>query len=288
MIINTHNLKKKIHHQLSYFFPARFKRKSFGGLGAALKDRRLVDHFPEIDLLALNYCLDDTSTVIDIGANNGLYCYFFKDLKTCRRVIAFEPLPHLYKRLVKWFPDVEVHPIAISDQEAEAPIRIPYINHRPYETRAKLDELHEGGETAHKEIRIHTDTLDHQLSLLKPERVDLIKIDIEGHEGKAIEGARQTIARYQPLLLIEIEKRHHARFATVFDQIAAMGYRCYFFHFAAGRLEDLSSYDAEQMQAPANQNTFSYINNFLFVPVNNEQLVARINTQLHAYFNASL
>lgn len=281
----VYHLKKKAYYILNDLFPSAFKRKSFHYLHAALTEPAHVGELPEIDLLALKYILGPGSVAIDIGANNGLYCYFFEEIARCKTVLAFEPLPHLYKKLAKWFPGIGVSPLAMSDAAGQAKIRIPYINHKLYETRAKLDSLKEADETDYKEIGISTDTLDHVLASKNLQRIDLIKIDIEGHELKAINGAGATIAKYSPFLLVEIEKRHHADFSTVFDRMRALNYGCVFFNFKTRQLESFSQYDPERMQDPKNQNTFNYINNFLFVPALRSGEVEKINQHLKSYFN---
>ena len=41
------------------------------------------------------------------------------------------------------------------------------------------------------------------------ERIDIIKLDIEGHETKFLEGGRETISAHRPVLLIELNRVHH-------------------------------------------------------------------------------
>jgi hypothetical protein len=53
-------------------------------------------------------------------------------------------------------------------------------------------------------------------------------------------------------------------------------------------LEPFSRFESIEMQNPANQNTFSYINNFLCVPFEKADEVARVNNQLKSYFNGSV
>jgi FkbM family methyltransferase len=40
-------------------------------------------------------------------------------------------------------------------------------------------------------------------------RIDIIKLDIEGHEIKFLEGGRETISGHRPVLLIELNRLHH-------------------------------------------------------------------------------
>ncbi len=54
-----------------------------------------------------------------------------------------------------------------------------------------------------------------RLDALKLDRVDLIKIDVEGMELDVLEGARESIARYHPILTVETIK-------TDFDRLTKL------------------------------------------------------------------
>ena len=54
-----------------------------------------------------------------------------------------------------------------------------------------------------------------------------IKIDVEGFEARVIDGARETIARCRPVMLIEIEEAHSGEPPSVLiERIAGFGYAC--------------------------------------------------------------
>ena len=40
-------------------------------------------------------------------------------------------------------------------------------------------------------------------------QIDIVKLDIEGHETKFLEGGRETISAHRPVLLIELNRVHH-------------------------------------------------------------------------------
>jgi hypothetical protein len=50
-------------------------------------------------------------------------------------------------------------------------------------------------------------TLDEEFDRLKLRRVDVIKLDIEGAELLALNGSEQTLRRFRPLVIIEINKK---------------------------------------------------------------------------------
>lgn len=75
-------------------------------------------------------------------------------------------------------------------------------------------------------VEVPLTTIDKMVAELQLDRVDLIKMDIEGAEHRALEGARNTIRRFRPRLAIATE---HAAddFRTIPAAIAALrpGYR---------------------------------------------------------------
>jgi FkbM family methyltransferase len=81
-------------------------------------------------------------------------------------------------------------------------------------------------------VDVETETLDDFLSANSVERVDFIKMDIEGAELEALIGAERTIRKHRPQLAISIyhDLRH---FASIPRWIADLdlGYRLYLDHF---------------------------------------------------------
>jgi FkbM family methyltransferase len=283
-----YKLKRKVYYTATILFPGFYKRRSFLKLCKAFGT---VDKFallPEKELLILYYLLNDNIVAVDIGANNGVYSYFFKEIKKANRVIAFEPLPHLYRKLKKWFGNIELYDCALSNKKTTTTIHIPIIKGKLYESRAKLDNIKEENEKGFENITIQTDTLDNVLAKLKLGSLDIIKIDIEGHELKAIEGGKKTISTFQPYLLVEIEARHHGgSIEDAISQISSLNYHAYFFNISNKRLEAYSEFNESKMQKMKDQNTFEYINNFIFFPDHKKNEVSRINEKLATYFNTS-
>ena len=278
------DIKKKIYHEASMVFPTYFKNRDFENVLKGLQNKHNVELLPEKELLVLSFFAQKNWTVIDVGANNGLYSYFFKDIVKCSTVAAFEPLPNLYTKLKKWFTDVEIFPIALSNSTGKATIHIPIINHNRYETRAKLDDLKEENETDRRELQINIDTLDNIYHQQKWNDVNFIKIDVEGHELGVIEGAQEVIKKFNPFLLVEIEGRHHNNSVNeVVNRICQFGYEAYFFNYTNKQISPFALFDEATMQLSKNQNTFAYTNNFLFFPTEKKNKVEEINQKLKQF-----
>jgi hypothetical protein len=81
-------------------------------------------------------------------------------------------------------------------------------------------------------------------------RLDLIKMDIEGAEPQALAGAREAIARFQPTLLMEINREAleeaNSRPEAIWDLLSPRGYRAWHIGYSAESshsLADLSGVD---------------------------------------------
>jgi hypothetical protein len=76
---------------------------------------------------------------------------------------------------------------------------------------------------------VKTDTLDHFVEEQKITQLDFVKADVEGAELRVLEGGKETIERFKPALLLEIEERHVERFGyraqDVADFLTERGYR---------------------------------------------------------------
>jgi FkbM family methyltransferase len=246
---------------LTRLFPDAYIQRTFHKFQKTF-DNNLVDQEFEV----LPYLVNKQSIVLDIGANMGEYCYFFQQIIQAKKIIAFEPIPHLFKRLNFLFPSIEVYPYAVSDQSAKSNLYIPFIASKKYETRAKLDILPENGETRVDKIQVETISLD-ALFEENIDRIDFIKIDIEGHELKAIRGSENLISRDHPILMIEIEFRHHPNdFYSVIEEICTLGFTCTFYDKSLKSMVDIAQFSLEKHQNLSLKENY-YVHNFLFFPL---------------------
>jgi FkbM family methyltransferase len=129
--------------------------------------------------------------VVDIGANIGVYSRFLAGLVGVNgKVIAFEPAPDNFRRLwdnVAALPQIEPIQAAVGGSTGEIVLfesEELNVDHRVYDTR----------ENRHQ-VRVPCWVLDDYISA--DERVDLIKIDVQGFELPALRGAG-ACSRAQP------------------------------------------------------------------------------------------
>ena len=207
----------------------------------------------EKELLFLEQILGRHDVAIDIGANEGVYTYRLSQL--CKRVEAFEPQPECTALLRTYKKkNVRVHGCALSDVSGELDLHIPFLDGKPNSGYASVRLP----ESEHSTMRVPVRRLDD----FHFESVSFIKIDVEGHEGKVLAGAQQTITRERPIMLVEIEQRHlgGVPMSVIFEQILQLSYSGFF--LLNGILHPLSEFSFEKHQTKLG----SYVNNFLFRP----------------------
>jgi FkbM family methyltransferase len=85
---------------------------------------------------------------------------------------------------------------------------------------------------------VETLTLDTLVEQMKIERIDFIKMDIEGAEMNALHGARKTIERFAPKLAITVYHKPEDLFTIPqFIKSLRADYTLYLDHFTSGMLE---------------------------------------------------
>jgi FkbM family methyltransferase len=214
---------------------------------------------PEIGLLEL-LCWPDREA-IDIGGNEG--CYSLVLRKYAQSVTAFEPIPWMADELIRKFgASIIVRKIALSSSPGKAILHIPLLDGKIVTSLATLSQTPFTGKLTKHDIVVKTARLDD----VYDGDVGFIKIDVEGHEEAVLEGARSTLARNRPRMLIEIEERHApGAFARIVRFFAGQDYQGYFLY--QGRLRPISQFDHTAMQhAEDIARGGIYINNFIFLP----------------------
>lgn len=230
--------------------------------------------YREKELFLINYFVKKNSGIIDVGANIGEYTYIF--LKNSpRNLYCFEPIPHLNKRLKKIFDNVKVFNFALSDKKSTQRIKIPIEKGQKQFSRSSLNPLVVKSQNF-EEIIIQTITLDSWMRQEDVKQIDLIKVDVEGHELKVLQGASQLIKIHKPVIMVEIEFRHSKLDAQkTIDHITESGYKGFFIN-EQNELITFKKFNFKKYQKKENIKSTKYINNFLFINVKDTSFLEKI------------
>ena len=92
-----------------------------------------------------------------------------------------------------------------------------------------------------------------------------MKIDVEGHEGAVLKGARTLLQGQGPNLLIEIEERHKAgAIEAIREFLTPLGYQGVFYSWYDQKFISVEQFQAWVHQRSSDLMTSRYSNNFIF------------------------
>lgn len=158
---------------------------------------------------SLDSLICEGMTVVDVGSNLGYFALLESRLVgPTGKVFAIEPFPFSFSLLLQ---NIEANRasniipmnLAISDYQGKAAL---YIS-----DQANWNSLLPRNHGFVSSIKVEVTTVD---ELLKYEpRIDVIRMDIEGYECKAIYGMKNILNRHKSLLIVEL----HANFTPLDD-----------------------------------------------------------------------
>ena len=274
----------KLAENLQYISPTYYKSRFFKKL-KGLSAQNLLERKVEPEFLWIKEILGKKSVFIDVGANVGAYLYTLENHLKPENIYAFEPNQQLFKRLKRLFPKVNLLSFALSDVSTIAEFKIPVINGEKVHTRGTLQtSIKEKNEEKTILQKVEVKPLDDlvfdevyieqgrnaQTNKLNLKKLDFIKIDVEGNEMQTLRGAKKTIEKFKPILMVEMEQRHHKEnLWTLISEIADWGYSVNFLDRKTLQPKLLTE-DFLNQQNPDNvKNYKDYINNIIFLPRKN-------------------
>ena len=152
---------------------------------------------------------------LDIGSHMGTYSdLILKDFSNCK-ILMFEPQINIFKKIKTKYKNkknIKIYNCAISNRSASKEIYInkhdltsslstlDLKNNKYLQLKAKLF-----GSTPHgmilKKIKVKTQKLCEIIKLNNIKKIDLVKIDTEGHEYKVLKGIQGNIKNIRYILI---------------------------------------------------------------------------------------
>ena len=182
--------------------------------------------------------LPEGGVALDVGANVGWHTLLMARLVgEGGRVLAAEANPSVRKRLednlkLNRFRQVEIIPYAIANAEGTVEFYGPDADDPDSGNGHVVADAATGrGEI----IRVETRRLDVILPATQIERLDLIKIDVEGFEWPVLQGAEQSIEKFRPHIVFEYNAEYASRGGGTPEQLEEYFQKHRYRLFAIGR-----------------------------------------------------
>ncbi len=170
---------------------------------------------------------------LDIGANIGAHTLgLARSVGPNGHVFAFEPADFAFEKLQC---NLTLNPLLekrvttrqiLLDKSAETPAKDQIYASWPLETEEPLHPKHRGRLVSTKNARV--DTLDAFWEREGLDRLQLIKIDVDGYELPVLQGGLKTLTKFRPTLVMEMSPYVHAEhgnsFTALVELLARVGY----------------------------------------------------------------
>jgi len=170
--------------------------------------------------------------ILDVGANIGCTSLLFSELG--EQVVAFEPLSPTFGLLQKNISlsktnNIKTLPLALGDEDMETEIYFSDTNR----SMAFILDKTKRDDSSTSVIKVRR--LDNLFPEIGIDRLDFMKIDVEGYELRVLKGAEKTIQQYRPIVQMEfnswtLDVQQRICLPDFIDFILAMFPLAYAFH----------------------------------------------------------
>jgi len=208
----TFSLPFRLRHRLARFIPIPLHPLSFGQGLSLSEDLKRAGIEPEV--------------IMDIGANIGQSAYEFYFTWPSVKVYCFEPVKTTFGELssnTDSLENVSCHRVAIGNQEGEATI------HVHDQSGMSSLSVEEGSRTE----RVPVTTLDRIADQMGIDQIDLLKVDVEGHEMNVLKGANKMLSQgniNSVLVEVGFSGSRHTPLSDVKDALVPQGFVLAGFH----------------------------------------------------------
>lgn len=172
---------------------------------------------------------ENCEIIFDVGSNIGWYSIFFDRLSNVKKIFGFEPLKLNFERFLKNISinkstKVEAFNIGLSDKNH-------YLDMYFDKSLTGATSLKNNLNSTLDLVKCEFKTLDYFVKIKMIDKIDLIKIDVEGAELLTILGGKDSIIKFKPIIFVELLRKWAKNFNyhpnDVIELLSKIGYSCF-------------------------------------------------------------
>jgi FkbM family methyltransferase len=182
------------------------------------KSFKAYGEFSSGEVALFSHFIQRGAIVLDVGANIGAHTVPLAQLAgSDGLVLAFEPQPILHQMLcanlaLNSIPNVRTFAMALGNSQGSC--TIPVLDYAASKNFGGI-EMNSGADGEVVPLGMLDD--------FGLDRVDFIKLDVEGFESKVLEGGAVTIDRCRPVIYLENDRKENS--AELIQRLFDLGYR---------------------------------------------------------------
>lgn len=198
----------------------------------SLLSKIIFDGFEKNEFAFVKSTLKEDDIFLDLGANIGLFSLLAsKCVGRNGKVVAFEPAPIIYNRLIEntqlnALKNIDARNIGLSNEKGELTF---YVSENGYDAWNSFAPSTDG--KLQKKILVPVSTIDHELDQFDKTKIKLVKIDVEGWEKFVLSGGTHFFKQYAPIVMVEFtdENTINAGYyaSDIYDIMVSFGYEWY-------------------------------------------------------------
>lgn len=215
---------------------------------------------------------------VDVGGNTGSSILSFRSMGFQNSIYSFEPNLLLFQKYLKSLKNnisnIRIYNTALSDKNGFLMFYIPFIKkesihyfasfHKNY-VKFSMENTFPGKTFRLFKRKIKVIKLD---NLKIKKKINLIKIDSEGHDLQVVKGARRTIKKNKPFLLIEYNQELYSKISRELGK----DFRPYYYSISNNNFVAINSNNIDKLCRFGHKDLLS-IRNVFYIPISKLELL---------------
>ena len=177
-------------------------------------------------------CLKDIQSpvILDIGANIGTYSSWIAKFRPDSLIYAFEPQRLIYQMFcgnmaVNNYQNVYAYNMGLSNNSTTIKVQeLDYTVVNNFGAYSLQEDLLLNKSSYHSVLDITT--VDNFVAKHELSKVDFLKIDVEGMDVEVLQGARETLSKYRPSMLVEYDNTRFSKKDEIIAELSYYNYTC--------------------------------------------------------------
>lgn len=203
-----------------------------------------ISFYPKLRRFYLKHLLEGEPTILDVGSNKGQSIDFFLAINKNSKIIGFEPNKELFLNLQKKYKDqqnVTIHNLGVSNKKGKL-----LFNENIMDETSTFEKLNYDSDYLKKKAKVlgvnpknlvvksyevkvidlNSFINEHNIST-----IDLIKIDVEGHEYQCLQGLFSKKGKQINIKFLQLESHYDDMYkdkteeSTIESFIAEFGFK---------------------------------------------------------------